>query len=76
MSSRGNPSSPSQSNGTVFRSLLTGDNYTRIGDTTREMLPDELREYFQQSIEWDSVTGPYSFDEIDEEAVKRFLARG
>jgi len=52
-----------------------GRYYTRIGDTTREMLPDELREYFQQSIEWDSVTGPYSFDEIDEEAVKRFLAR-
>ncbi len=52
-----------------------GRYYARVGDTTREMLPDELREYFQQSIEWDSVTGPYSFDEIDEETVRRFLAR-
>jgi len=52
-----------------------GRYYTRVGDTTREMLPDELRGFFQQSIEWDSVTGPYSFDEIDEETVRRFLAR-
>jgi len=52
-----------------------GRYYTRVGDTTREMLPDELREYFQRSIEWDNVTGPYSFDEIDEETVKRFLTR-
>jgi len=51
-----------------------GRYYTRIGDTTREMLPDELRGFFQQSIEWDSVAGPYSFDEIDEETVRRFLA--
>jgi len=52
-----------------------GRYYTRVGDTTREMLPDELREYFQRSIEWDSVAGSYSFDEIDEETVRRFLAR-
>jgi ATP-dependent DNA helicase RecG len=51
-----------------------GRYYTRIGDTTREMLPDELRGFFQQSIEWDSVVGPYSFDEIDEETVRRFFA--
>ena len=51
-----------------------GRYYTRVGDTTREMLPDELRGFFQQSIEWDSVAGPYSLDEIDEETVRRFLA--
>jgi len=50
-----------------------GRYYTPVGDTTREMLPDELREYFQQSIEWDGITGAYSFDEIDEETVRRFL---
>ncbi len=52
-----------------------GRYYTRVGDTTREMFPDELREYFQQSIEWDGITGPYSLDDIDEETVRRFLAR-
>lgn len=51
-----------------------GRYYTRVGDTTREMLPDELREYFQQSIEWDSITGPYTSDQIDEETVRHFLA--
>jgi ATP-dependent DNA helicase RecG len=34
-----------------------GRYYTRVGDTTREMFPDELREYFQQSIEWDGIAG-------------------
>ena len=38
------------------------------------MFPDELREYFQQSIEWDGITGPYTSDQIDEETVRRFLA--
>lgn len=51
-----------------------GRYYTRVGDTTREMFPDELREYFQQSIEWDGITGPYTSDQIDEETVRRFLA--
>lgn len=51
-----------------------GRYYTRVGDTTREMLPDELREYFQQSIEWDSITRPYTSDQIDDETVRRFLA--
>ncbi len=50
-----------------------GRYYTRVGDTTREMFPDELREYFQQSIEWDGTTGPYTSDLIDEETVRRFL---
>lgn len=52
-----------------------GRYYTRVGDTTREMFPDELREYFQRSIEWDGIVGPYSLDDIDEETVKRFLVR-
>ncbi|MDD4255769.1 MAG: putative DNA binding domain-containing protein [Methanofollis sp.] len=51
-----------------------GRYYTRVGDTTREMLPDELRVYFQQSIEWDSVPGTFDPDEIDGESVRRFLA--
>ncbi|WP_214041538.1 ATP-binding protein [Methanoculleus sp.] len=51
-----------------------GRYYTRVGDTTREMFPDELREYFQQSIEWDGITGTYSLEEIDEGTVRHFLA--
>lgn len=51
-----------------------GRYYTRVGDTTREMLPDELRGFFQESIEWDSVTGTFDLDEIDGESVRRFLA--
>ncbi|WP_298665986.1 ATP-binding protein [uncultured Methanofollis sp.] len=50
-----------------------GRYYTRVGDTTREMLPDELRVFFQESIEWDSVTGTFDPDEIDRESVRRFL---
>ncbi|QYZ78967.1 transcriptional regulator [Methanofollis formosanus] len=38
------------------------------------MLPDELRGFFQQSIEWDSVVGTFDPDEIDGESVGRFLA--
>ncbi len=52
-----------------------GRYYTRVGDTTREMFPEELREYFGRSIEWDGIIGPYSLDDIDEETVKRFLVR-
>nr|WP_246269961.1 ATP-binding protein [Methanofollis tationis] len=51
-----------------------GRYYTRVGDTTREMLPDELRGYFQESIEWESVTGTFDPDEIDAASVRRFLA--
>jgi len=51
-----------------------GRYYTRVGDTTREMLPDELRGFFQESIEWDSVLGTFDLDEIDAASVRRFLA--
>jgi len=51
-----------------------GRYYTRVGDTTREMLPDELRNFFQESIEWDGIAGTFDLDEIDAVSVRRFLA--
>lgn len=44
-----------------------------MGDTTREMNHDELRTFFQQSIEWDSIPGDYTVDEIDRVTLRRFL---
>lgn len=53
---------------------LNGKYYKRVGNTTREMQSEELRAFFLKDSNWDALTGDYSYDEIDAETVKLFLA--
>jgi ATP-dependent DNA helicase RecG len=50
-----------------------GKYYTRVGNTTREMQGEELRSFFIKGTNWDGLTGNYSLDEIDPEAVRKFI---
>lgn len=50
-----------------------GKYYTRVGNTTREMQGEELRSFFIKGTNWDGLTGNYSLDEIDTEAVRKFI---
>lgn len=50
-----------------------GRYYERVGNTTREMSPQKLRAFMMRSMPWDSITGNFSFDEIDTETVERFV---
>jgi len=50
-----------------------GRYYKRVGNTVREMREEELRAFFQRTMNWDYLTGEYSFDEIDEDSVRLFL---
>lgn len=50
-----------------------GKYYKRVGNTTREMQGEELREFFVRGAKWDGVTGDYELDEIDEKTVRKFL---
>ena len=50
-----------------------GKYYKRVGNTTREMKGEELREFFQKDMNWDSLINDYSIEEIEEETVKRFI---
>ncbi len=53
---------------------LNGKYYERIGNTTREMKPERLRQFFLKGANWDSlINGEAEFDEIDEETVKMFI---
>ncbi len=52
-----------------------GRYYRRIGNTTREIPPEELGRLFIEKwgVTWDSVTGEYSMDEIDPDTVRQFV---
>ena len=50
-----------------------GKYYIRIASTTRLMKDDELREFFIKGSNWDSYTEDYSYDEIDEETIRKFV---
>jgi len=53
---------------------LNGKYYERIGNTTREMKPERLRQFFLKGANWDSLINEGAeFDEIDEETVKIFI---
>ncbi|HHT19695.1 MAG TPA: transcriptional regulator, partial [Methanobacterium sp.] len=52
-----------------------GKYYKRVGTTTTGMLGDELRDFFLKESNWDGLTNDYSLDEIDEEALRRFIRR-
>jgi len=52
-----------------------GKYYKRVGSTTTGILGDELRDFFLVGSNWDGLTNDYSLDEIDEDAVRRFIRR-
>ena len=52
---------------------LDGKYYKRVGNTTRLMQPEELRDFLIKDKNLDSLTGHYSIDEIDEDTVQMFI---
>jgi len=50
-----------------------GRYYKRIGNTTREMQSEDLRNYFLNSSQWDCIAGDYDIDEIDPGSVGDFV---
>jgi ATP-dependent DNA helicase RecG len=50
-----------------------GHYYERVGNTTRKMSPQRLRAFMLNNLPWDSITGDFSFDEIDSETVNLFV---
>ena len=50
-----------------------GHYYTRVGNTTREMTPQELRKKLLIGVGWDALPTDFSLDKIDSETVKRFI---
>ncbi len=49
--------------------------YQRVGNTTRQLQPDALGRLFveKSGAVWDKLTGDYTLDEIDPDAVRHFL---
>ena len=52
-----------------------GRYYHRVGNSTREIPPEQLGRYFvaKLGVQWDSVTDGYTLDLIDPVAIQRFL---
>jgi len=50
-----------------------GRYYTRVGNTTRLMDTEELKEFLISGIEWDSLPSPRGLGDIDEETVRLFV---
>jgi len=52
-----------------------GRYFQRVGNTTREIPAEQLGRYFiaKLGIQWDSIADNYTLDQIDPEAVRRFL---
>jgi len=61
----------------VSRSIVPvsykGKYYERVGNTTREMSFERLKEFFREDLYWDSLTNEASLEEIDLETVKLFI---
>ena len=47
--------------------------YKRVGNTTREMPREELKQLFTRDIYWDGLENDCSIDDIDEKTVQKFL---
>jgi ATP-dependent DNA helicase RecG len=47
--------------------------YTRVGDTVREIDPDELRRKFLEDSSWEDLVGGCTLDDIDDETVRNFM---
>ena len=50
-----------------------GRYYSRVGNTTRLMDYEELREFLISGIEWDSLPSQHGLADIDEESVRHFV---
>ncbi|MCK4268920.1 MAG: putative DNA binding domain-containing protein, partial [Methanogenium sp.] len=50
-----------------------GRYYSRVGNTTRKMLDEELKNYFLRSTQWDCIQRDFTLDEIDEKSVENFV---
>lgn len=50
--------------------------YKRIGNTTRVMPQNEVRERLLEGISWESQTGGFTIDDINETTVKEFIKYG
>jgi len=56
---------------------FNGKYYERVGNTTREMKPERLRQFFLRGARWDSLINEEAeFNEIDEETVRMFIRMG
>lgn len=53
---------------------LDGRYPIRVGNTTRDMLPDELREFFLASVQWDALPNEIPLSAIHEPTVRAFLS--
>jgi len=52
-----------------------GRYYTRVGNTTRLMDTEELKEFLISGIEWDSLPSQRGLADIEEETVRHFVRR-
>lgn len=53
-----------------------GKYYERVGNTTREMNPERLKEFLLKGTNWDGlINQEVSFDEIDEETTRLFIRK-
>jgi len=50
-----------------------GRYYTRVGNTTRLMDPEELKEFLISDIEWDSLPSERGLADIDEDTIRLFV---
>ena len=50
--------------------------YKRIGNTTRVMPQNEIRELLLEGISWESQTGSFTTEDIDENTVREFVKYG
>lgn len=50
--------------------------YKRIGNTTRVMPQNEIRERLLEGISWESQTGNFTTEDIDENTVREFVKYG
>lgn len=50
--------------------------YKRIGNTTRVMPQNEIRERLLEGISWESQTGSFNTEDIDENTVREFVKYG
>ena len=55
---------------------FNGKYYERIGNTTREMTPERLKEFLLKGTNWDGlINKDANFGEIDEETIRSFIRK-
>jgi len=55
---------------------FNGKYYERVGNTTREMTPERLKEFLLKGTNWDGlINKDANFDEIDEETIRSFIRK-